>query len=77
MLFSLSFFFVALTYIYLTFAIVLNMFIEFIVRNGPHGGIDSVIVEKKKTTYKTNVFQVLFFYETKNSICLDFSVKYR
>lgn len=46
-IFIVFFFFVALTYIYLIFAIVLSMFIEFIVRNGPHGGIDSVIVEKK------------------------------
>lgn len=66
MLFSLSFF-VALTYIYLIFAIVLSMFIKFIVRNCPHVGIDSLIVEKKMTTYKRNIFHV--FYETKNSVC--------
>lgn len=52
MLFSLSFF-VALTYIYLIFAIVLSMFIKFIVRNCPHVGIDSLIVEKKMTTYNS------------------------
>lgn len=66
MLFSLSFF-VALTYIYLIFAIVLSMFIKFIVRNCPHVGIDILIVEKKMTTYKINIFHV--FYETKNSVC--------
>lgn len=65
MLFSLSFF-VALTYIYLIFAIVLSMFIKFIVRNCPHVGIDSLIVEKKNDN-KINIFHV--FYETKNSVC--------
>lgn len=60
-IFIVFFFFVALTYIYLIFAIVLSMFIEFIVRNGPHGGIDSVIVEKKRQLIKQMFFKFYFF----------------